>query len=250
MQLCRGVHAPAVLTAALGASGSAAAASNHPAGNRAAIAFYDRSEAVMARFQEITFFGRGLSYHVPSRSGVLYVVGFTPPGFKQARDRVSVIQRQGKVVEEGDRLSPSGLPALTIWHERRDKRIARVQRPAACARSYRPRPPSTRSPRPDNRSWSRMAPRSRHCNSSAAMTSCAAPTRMKGPPPTRSTRSVQPAACGGHPQLSTSVASTAEQRHRCRHSAIPAERRSSPHRRSATATEPGNRWLLVSVLTE
>ena len=87
----------------------------------------------MARFQEITFFGRGLSYHVPSRSGVLYVVGFTPPGFKQARDRVSVIQRQGKVVEEGDRLSPSGLPALTIWHERRDKRIARVQRPGACA---------------------------------------------------------------------------------------------------------------------
>lgn len=85
-------------------TGVAVAGADAPAGNRAAIGLYARSEAVNARYQEISFVGHGARYGVgKGPNDILYALAFAPRGSKPASDRVSVIQRAGKVVEEVDR---------------------------------------------------------------------------------------------------------------------------------------------------
>lgn len=112
---------------------AAVAASNAPAGDRAAIAFYERSEADMAGYQEITFRGVGTSYGPATHVGPApFAVGSTPSGFKPASDTVKVIQRGGIVVEEVDTFSAPGQPTLTVWKQGTHKWVEQLQRPGAC----------------------------------------------------------------------------------------------------------------------
>jgi hypothetical protein len=124
-----------VVAAVLVSTGVAVAGSDAPAGNRAAIALYARSAAATARYQEISFLGHGARYAVgKAPNDIAYALAFAPGGSKAASDRVSVIQRAGKVVEEVDRLSAPGEPPLVLWIEGPRKWFVQVQRPGACVK--------------------------------------------------------------------------------------------------------------------
>jgi hypothetical protein len=125
----------AVVSVGLVSTGTAVAGSDAPAGNRAAIALYARSAAANARYQEISFVGHGARYSVgKGPNDILYALAFAPRGSKPATDRVSVIQRAGRVVEEVDRLSAAGEPPLVLWIEGSDRWFVRVQRPGTCVK--------------------------------------------------------------------------------------------------------------------
>jgi hypothetical protein len=126
------VAAAAAGLAALAPGSSAVAASDAPTGNRAAIVFYDRSEAVMGGYQGLTFSGAGASYKVAQTGGVPFALGVTEAGFKRASDQVLVVQRGGVVFEEVDTLSAPGEPSLVVWKEGPTRWVEQLQRPGAC----------------------------------------------------------------------------------------------------------------------
>jgi hypothetical protein len=115
----------------------AVAASNAPTGNATAIAFYDRSEAVMAGYQGLAFSGGGTSYEVVRAGAVPFDFGVTQAGFKRAADQVLVVQRGGVVVEEVDTLSAPAEPSLVIWKEGPTQWVEQLQRPGACVYAVR-----------------------------------------------------------------------------------------------------------------
>ncbi len=124
-----------VAAAILVSTGTAVAGSDGPAGNHSAIAFYARSAAANARYQEISFVGHGARYSVgKGPNDILYALAFALRGTKPASDRVFVVQRGGKVVEEVDRLSAAGEPPLVLWIVGSGKWFFQVQRPGACVK--------------------------------------------------------------------------------------------------------------------
>jgi hypothetical protein len=118
------------------AGGSVAiAGSNAPTGNKAAIAFYRRSESVNASYESIAFSGGGTSYKIVAHAGTeaaKFGFGSTPKGFQHASDQVRVIQRKGVVAEEVDTLSAPGQPSVVVWNEGSSRWVAEVQHPGAC----------------------------------------------------------------------------------------------------------------------
>jgi hypothetical protein len=111
----------AIRTVVLGAAAAgllvagAAAASS---GNRQSVRLYSRAQATVGRYQGVTFTGGGTSYkilHRPGYDDFAYFFGATPRGYHRASDRVLVVIRHGRVVEEVDTLSAKGLPSVRTW---------------------------------------------------------------------------------------------------------------------------------------
>jgi hypothetical protein len=117
-------------------SAGALAASSGPTGNEAAIKFFERSQSAMAGYEGILFSGGPASIKILPQKGYdlfqVFTGGSPPSGYSRAVDDVLVVQHDGLVAEEVDRLSAPGKPAIDQWQGAKGEAVAEVLDSSPC----------------------------------------------------------------------------------------------------------------------
>jgi hypothetical protein len=105
-------------------------------GDAKASAFYTKSQAAMSKYAGIQFVGTGASYQVTPEQGYdnfRFDFGATPAGYTAAVDHAQVVQSGGKVTEEVDTFTASGLPPLRLWQHGGSGEVGEVMTAHPCA---------------------------------------------------------------------------------------------------------------------